>query len=482
MSRKLLPRRPVDVPFKIYVPSGHSNFILNIPTAFKDYEFYLTYLSILPDFYSDEAIALDIDIDAELNEILSFDIYYRIIFHDVAKFYPTIYTPSSVITTTAALTKGINDFYEVSKPNGVVSLAAFFDWTDVRFEDSEEDITWQYFVETVMARNYYNEPYDSSKHFNALPPSARKVYNANNYLYPTELTADNLENLRFRINIAPISSAQFSTDGHLKDLGFSEEQIGIRNPKKQFVFDNYLRDAFVTLEADNAAVANLSSAASTLKTHAELLNVNFVTSTHTVELTRKNALQNQYFENAIKETLLWFEKSCNFRVGLEYDKVNRIFKFTFPENPNLKNFTIVMDPDLSNRIGFGLITDITERNSKGSPVADKNSEKFAHQKARALGYDTGIICVSTYFVSSNSTCGINTQLIGNLYPCQDGQLLLSQNDVCNYPLKMTIPSFLSQSKEFIPIKLKLSRFLDNQKLVDLVWKVGLWVTGNLKGI
>jgi hypothetical protein len=47
---------------------------------------------------------------------------------------------------------------------------------------------------------------------------------------------------------------------------------------------------------------------------------------------------------------------------------------------------------------------------------------------------------------------------------------------------MTIPSFLSQSKEFIPIKLKLSRFLDNQKLVDLVWKVGLWVTGNLKGI
>lgn len=167
MSRKLLPRRPVDVPFKIYVPSGHSNFILNIPTAFKDYEFYLTYLSILPDFYSDEAIALDIDIDAELNEILSFDIYYRIIFHDVAKFYPTIYTPSSVITTTAALTKGINDFYEVSKPNGVVSLAAFFDWTDVRFEDSEEDITWQYFVETVMARNYYNKPYDSSKHLNA---------------------------------------------------------------------------------------------------------------------------------------------------------------------------------------------------------------------------------------------------------------------------------------------------------------------------
>ena len=84
MSRKLLPKRPVDVPFKIYVSSGHSNFILNIPTAFKDYEFYLTYLSILPDFYSDKAIALDIDIDAELNEILSFDIYYRIIFHDVA--------------------------------------------------------------------------------------------------------------------------------------------------------------------------------------------------------------------------------------------------------------------------------------------------------------------------------------------------------------------------------------------------------------
>jgi hypothetical protein len=45
-----------------------------------------------------------------------------------------------------------------------------------------------------MAPAYYGEAYDPAKQFNALPRSARKVYNLNNHLIPTEMTEKVLEN------------------------------------------------------------------------------------------------------------------------------------------------------------------------------------------------------------------------------------------------------------------------------------------------
>jgi hypothetical protein len=45
-----------------------------------------------------------------------------------------------------------------------------------------------------MAPAYYGEAYHPAKHFNALLRSARKVYNLNNYLIPTEMTEEVLEN------------------------------------------------------------------------------------------------------------------------------------------------------------------------------------------------------------------------------------------------------------------------------------------------
>jgi hypothetical protein len=45
-----------------------------------------------------------------------------------------------------------------------------------------------------MAPAYYGEAYDPAKEFNALPCLARKVYNVNNYLIPTEMTEEVLEN------------------------------------------------------------------------------------------------------------------------------------------------------------------------------------------------------------------------------------------------------------------------------------------------
>ncbi len=79
-----------------------------------------------------------------------------------------------------------------------------------------------------MAPSYYSESFDPAKHFNALPHSARKVFGVNNYLLPTLLIGEVLENVRLRINIAP---NLFATDTHLLSMGFDSSQYGNRKYK-----------------------------------------------------------------------------------------------------------------------------------------------------------------------------------------------------------------------------------------------------------
>ena len=76
-----------------------------------------------------------------------------------------------------------------------------------------------------MAPVYYGEAYDTNKHFNALPPSARKVFFVNNYLIPTEMTEEVLKNFRLRMNIAPNSVGNFSTDSYLIPVNTERENI-----------------------------------------------------------------------------------------------------------------------------------------------------------------------------------------------------------------------------------------------------------------
>ena len=133
------------------------------------------------------------------------------------------------IKLTADLIKQINTYYESNKPTGIVSTPIFFDWIDLRFEKVTDKTFDEYYQS--MAPTYYGEDFDPAKHFNALPRSARKVFGVNNYLLPTLLVGEVLENVRLRINIAPNSFASFSTDTHLLSMGFDSSQYGNRKYK-----------------------------------------------------------------------------------------------------------------------------------------------------------------------------------------------------------------------------------------------------------
>jgi hypothetical protein len=102
-----------------------------------------------------------------------------------------------------------------------------------------------------MAPVYYGKAYDPAKHFNALPRLARNVFFVNNYLIPTEMTEEVLKNLRLRINIAPNSVGNFSTDSYLLSLGFDSSQYG----KRKYSTDSFKMEhegllSFRTVEAN----------------------------------------------------------------------------------------------------------------------------------------------------------------------------------------------------------------------------------------
>ncbi len=108
------------------------------------------------------------------------------------------------------MVKQINTYFELNKPAGIFTAPVFFDWIDLRFKEITDESEDEYYQR--MAPVYYGEAYDPAKHFNALPPSARKVFFVNNNLIPTEMTEEVLKNFRLRMNIASNSVRNFSTD------------------------------------------------------------------------------------------------------------------------------------------------------------------------------------------------------------------------------------------------------------------------------
>ena len=476
--------KSVNVPFKGYIPAGHSTFQVLVPKGYNDREFYFTYAVLLPDFYSNHAAEMDLDTDQELDEVTEYEIYYNVTFSETNKFYPGIYVPAAGLPFTPQIAKSFNDFFESNKPNGAVSLGAFFDWWDVRFDEAPDNVTFKDWVEKIEALSYYGEPFNVKKHFNALPPSARKIDQANNYLFPTAASPDTLKSLRFRLNIAPNTKLSISTDTHFFNMGFTADQLGKRigSGVGQFIIRNNETNTFVNLEGQKAPVMSLTVKAETLKCRLDLGTLVFISDSLDIEMSKRNSFVNDKYENEIKEVLEFAGTQCNLRAGFEYDKIRKIFKFTFPDNVNIKNFIIVIPPELAQRLGFGLVSNISIRNATGEKVEDKTDVKDAREKAMALGYDTGIVVISDNNTSSNTTSGIFEQSMANLYPTVDGQMIIPASDICNNPPTMKISSHLSESREFIPVTFKLSRFLEHTKLVNLVWKVGAYVTGNLKGI
>jgi hypothetical protein len=183
--------------------------------------------------------------------------------------------------------------------------------------------------------------------------------------------------------------------------------------------------------------------------------------------------------DAVQKTLNKISKGCNLEVSVTYEGGDKKrFTFHFPDNPSI-NITLHPAVELSNRLGFNLISNITKRNPTSTEKCEDTPDiREAEKKARALVQDTGIVIVSDDNSRSVATVGISEQLMASLMP-DEGSLKMSKCD--DDPPKMQLPSVFTGSAATVPATFKLHRFLDDGHLVNLQWKHDGYIYGVLRG-
>ena len=470
----------VFVPFRADLPAGHSKFTVDVPTSFADREFFFSHIVLVPDFYAQQALGFDLDADEELDQLELYDMYLSVNFKNNPPLYPSSLTIPNLVNTTADCATEINNFFQTHKPLGLLRLGAFMDWTDVWF-NPEKHTTWENYIK-FMAPAFYGEAFDPNKHFNALPISARSVPGANNYLYPTVLTSINLHNLRFRLNIAPNTNFVMSTNGQFNSMGFSDEQLGEREGrgKGQYVFKNEYKSKFHTIEAENPSKVVLTKD-NPLTVQLTVHNLNFYSDMIRISITKRDTMKNGNFLTTIKKALDALAEQCNIQVNFSYSENDKQFTFTFPLNLSMEEMTLVFPTELCERLGFGLLNDITNRNRIGKKVDDTINVKDLADKARALVMDTSLVVVSDDNTSANTTAGIFEKFMCALFPTGQGTMEIPQTETCYSPAKIKLPSMYTGSNPTVPTTFRLSRYLDRNVLVNLVWKTGGYVFGILRG-
>ena len=472
--------KDIFVPFCIRVPAGISTFDIPVPKTYLDREFSFDNLMLIPDLYEDQAAKYKEITEEELDEIVSYLVYFQFSSDPRSTlFYGPKFEATSDIKKTPDLIKHINEHFESTKPNGIVHTACFFDWIDKRYKKNPLQ-TFSQYIES-MAMTFYGEEYDPEKHFNALPPSARSVPGANNYLFPTILEGENLTNIRYGINLAPNCFANFSTEKNMDCIGFTLEQIGIRNKNKQYELSNYNISGYNFIACQGEVIENLKSTAITFKMYLQTRKTNYVSHPIRVRLQRKDTYVTDNYRIALEQTFVKFETTSNIKFGINYNPNKRIFTFVFPDNENMLNPKIVIPSDLAEKLGFQMIHNITRQNNVGEVIDLPFDPKETEDRARALAHDTGLIIVSDNFTGTNTTTGIDSNYMAALYPTESGTMVVHVNELCHEPPTMNLSKY-NMTSQLIPVRFLLSKFLDNNDLVDLKWKQGFKMQGTLRGL
>ena len=470
------------VPFREYIPAGHSTFSVPIPNYFSDQEFYFSYCTLTPSIFSDQAAKMDLDPKEELEQEFKYKIYYQGEYKDGLPLFPDSLLIFGSETDALAIVDRINTFFETKKPTGMNHLGMFIDWYDIRFEVLK-DTSWDSFVQDLMAFEYYGVPYNEKLHYNKLPVSARSIPGANNYLFPTSHVTDVMDNIRFRINIAPNTNVVYSTDSQLLALGFIPIQIGKRKKNNKLKMENNLHDEFDCITAmlkPSLTIMRGNQLTIGLEPHSNYI----VTDPFTFTVTRKENFKNLNYKTKIAQAMEAYGVRSNLNFGFSYDATAKKFSFEFPDNPAFDYFMIAIPSELAQRLGFDLTTNIKKEKRIGKATKDAddfNIDETANE-ARALCLEIALVLVSDYYNSSNTTAGMNNAYLTALYPTSTGTSMeIPMVESCHAPATMRLSSTLANAKGYVLPKFKLSRFLDNRNLVNFVWTQGAYVSGILRG-
>lgn len=457
----------VGCPFQIQIPAGTSTFEIQVPRIFCDRKFYFSKLSLVPEYFSQQAYLYNQDLEEELESSVSGYHMYATLRFDRDTLYPVTNVYDQNATTARKINtflKEINDFFEVQRPAGVTRSPLFFDWIDTLFADSEDDYTMYV---TNLAATYYDEEEFSERHLNFVPPSVRTLPRVNNTLYPENVQPEEIaDRIRIRLHLAPEMKAVFSTDAQLKAMGFTPEDYGKRVGRNQFIIENKSYD-WLVLEASEPPFGNYIWTTPLTKLYVQPTGNQWLSRVEefqnlTIEDDKKNASVAKEMEKAVKQ----ISETSNWNFSFVFDATENKFKFGFPNNENVRA-TLYVTEALALRLGYGMTRSIEATSIPQAKLEIKDVQESS-KMALALVYDTGLTIVSIKDSSSNTTSNIDNQFMASMEPESPGILRMNP---CDTTVSAYVPYHKTGSGPWANIKFELFRFNEQGLPVPFAWTI-----------
>ncbi len=128
-----------------------------------------------------------------------------------------------------------------------------------------------------------------------------------------------------------------------------------------------------------------------------------------VSVTKGNTFKNTSYLPVLQEVLERLSHQSNLKLDISYNAEGKKFKIIFPTHKSLVKATLLVPTNLAERLGFDLVTEISEENNEGEHVEDKFDISKTETRSRALGFDTGMIVVSNDGTRSIAMAGVYEQ-------------------------------------------------------------------------
>ena len=328
-----------------------------------------------------------------------------------------------------------------------------------------------YYIQNV-ADAYYEEEYSEQEHFNALPASARHLPGVNNYKIPKDVS--NVDSLRLRLHIAPMTAVHFSNNLLLDDLGFSGKIYGPRVGRR-YTIRNTRADGYAIIEAERMpkdVVLPVTPTVFFCVPVKELYYSPFVSVSITHETLKSNQKLLPILQGALERLNNW----TNLSLSVAYSPNDKKFRFGFPTNR--VSVKLRCDSKLANRLGYGLVHAISH-GSLPNVAASKEIVIDADGISRALVWDTIMSAVSLENSSSLNTFGFGGPLMATLWP-QDPGVMTMKKSSREDEIAVRAPTVQS-GQHSVPLKFDVWTFGKNSLVFPLNWPVHSFVAGVLEG-
>ena len=473
------------IPFRTFLPAESSTFEVPVPLRYLDgRKFHFEHLSLNPQLLNRAAAGYGVEAEEEGLVFYRSDV--RLVCDyvgDKKNFFPSSFKPSSTATTARNFVQEFNAFFESEKPDFMKRCPLFFDWTDLRIDDSSTDYA------VAAAKGYdavwFNETFSLEEHGNGLPDSLETMRGINHLQYPENgafsVAQMNEEKFRVRLFVAPFVKVTFSVLGPLQDLGFTASQFGEQSAKRQITIVN--SEAFYTeFTALAAPKVELTSAVCTVNLYPAETSANSFS--RTLEISAKDFKNNATLATLLNAKIQECAEELNVNFSLKYDEGEKKFLFSFPSSTDHIVLSLFLQkPELPLRMGY-FHTNLIQKESEAREMKDGGggvaSETEAFNKCKALVYDTGMVLCTLDQMSSNTTCGVLDVCLASLFPRKSGVMKMAKYFSCPPP-GVVLTSF-SGSSAMVPFTFRLLRIYDNQEIGKFAWKEGAFVDGVLMGI